>query len=103
MRQDLTTADAVELLDSLDGFGIIFEDEDLVRQTLADRGWDDPVILASREQHIKDAVTLVQQIRDYGNGITEEKLTGLWSEHSDVEVAEALDKLAFVTDWIGLS
>jgi hypothetical protein len=57
----------------------------------------------SRDVNLKDAVTLVQHIRDYANGITEERLTELWSEHTDAEVAEVSDKLAFVVDWIGLS
>jgi len=57
----------------------------------------------SRAGHIKDAMTLVQHIQNYANGITEERLTELWSEHSDAEVADVVDKLAFVVDWIGLS
>jgi hypothetical protein len=57
----------------------------------------------SRAGNIKDAMTLVRHIADYANGITEERLTGLWSEHSDAEVDEVVDKLAFVTDWLGLS
>ena len=59
--------------------------------------------LLIRMGNIADALTLVRHLADYANGITEERLTDLWSEHSDAEIADVVDKLAHVVDWLGLS
>jgi len=59
--------------------------------------------LLIRQGNIADALTLARHIADYANGITEERLAELWSENSDTEIADVVDKLAHVVDWLGLS
>jgi hypothetical protein len=56
-----------------------------------------------REENIQGAFELIRHLADHANGITLDRLTKLWSAKSTAEIAEVVDKLAFVVDWIGLS